>query len=209
LLACWLWFTLAVQGAKKHRRLTAFVLSAALFLCMVCQLRLLWLDGLLNTQTALPLHLCSFSAIISILLCLRFQADLYHFLLLLGLPGALLALLFPAVTPCSHPLLMRNAFFHLHVLIIAVTLYLKAQEKPLPTNPKRVFLLGNGFLLLAACVNRITGSNYMFLHAAPARTPLALLIVHGYDVYITALELLCMLLLQQLCHLYLRNQESI
>ncbi len=206
---CWLWCTLAFYGAQRHKTYTALVLSAGLVLSMAGQLWLLWLDGLLTVQTGLPLHLCGFSAVLCVLLCLHFHMRLYHFLLLLGLPGALLALLFPAVTPCSHPLLMKIAFIRLHAMIISVAVFFLAQQKPLPTDARGTFLLGNGLALLAACTNMVTGSNYLFLRAAPTGTPLALLIVHGYGTYIAGLELLCMLLLKRLSSLYLRNQESI
>lgn len=206
---CVLWGALAHYGAGRRRRLTACLLAAGLVLSMAAQLWLLHLDGLLSVQTGLPLHLCGFSALACVLLCFRFSKRLYHFLLLLGVPGAALALVFPAVTTCSRPFLMRVAFLRLHALIIAVAVFFAAQKKPLPAEPQETFLLGNGLMLFAAVTNRLTGSNYLFLRAAPAGTPLAMMIVHGYPLYIAGLELLCMLLLTQLCSLYLRNQESI
>lgn len=198
----------AVYGAKRQTALTGALLACGLVCSMACQLWLLHLDGLLTLRTALPLHLCSFSAIACVFLCLRFQKGLYHFLLLLGVPGALMALVFPSVLPCSHPLLMRCAFTQLHALIPATALFLHTQQKPLPGDPRNAFLLGNGLVLLAACINQLTGSNYLFLHAAPGGTPLALLIRQGYAVYIAGLEILCMLLMQWLCFLYLRKVET-
>lgn len=209
LLETVLWCTLASCGARHHRRATAGVLCLGLLLAMGCQLWLLWLDGALSLQTALPLHLCGFSALVCIMLCLRYSRRLFHFLVLLGMPGAGLALVFPAVVECSHPLLMRIAFIRLHALIVAVGVFLIGQKRPLPSDPRETFLLGNGLVLLAACVNSLTGSNYLFLRAAPAGTPLAWLIRHGYGVYTTGLELLCMLLLMSACaeakKLYLRK----
>lgn len=175
---------------------------------MGSQLWLLYLDGQLSLQTGLPLHLCSFSAALCLLLYLRFHTRLYHFVLLLGVPGALMALLFPSVTASSHPWLMKTAFVRLHALIPASALYWLAQKKPLPEDPRGAFLLGNGLVLLAACTNRLTGSNYLFLQAAPQGTPLALLIRQGYPVYIAGLEILCMLVMRLLCPLYLRKVES-
>lgn len=204
-----LWTLAAVYGARRHRQLTAVLLTAGLLCSMGSQLWLLHLDGKLSLQTGLPLHLCSFSAIACVLLCMRFQKQLYHFVLLLGAPGALLALLFPSVIPSSYPLLMKVAFMRLHMLIPATVFYFHAQQKPLPKDPRYAFLLGNGLVLLAACANRLTGSNYLFLNAAPRGTPLALLIRQGYAVYIAGLEILCMLLLQLLCSLYFRKVESI
>lgn len=209
LLEAVLWAAAATYGARRCRRLTAVLLAAGLVCSMGSQLWLLHLDGRLSLQTGLPLHLCSFSAIICVLLCIRFQRQLYHFVLLLGVPGALMALLFPAILPCSHPLLMKAAFMRLHMLIPATAFFFHAQQKPLPEDPRHAFLLGNGLVLLAACANRLYGSNYLFLNAAPRGTPLALLIREGYAVYITGLEILCMLLMRLLCSLYFRKVESI
>lgn len=209
LLATVLWATAANYGARRHRGLTAGLLATGLACSMGSQLWLLHLDGQLSLQTGLPLHLCSFSAIACVLLCLRFHCGLYHFVLLLGVPGAILALIFPTVVPSSHPALMKLAFLSLHALIPATAAFFFAQQKPLPSDPRNAFLLGNGLVLLAACANGLTGSNYLFLHAAPQGTPLAWLIRHGYAVYIAGLEILCMLMMKLLCALYLRKVESI
>lgn len=209
-LGLWLWCTLARYGAAPgQRRITAAILTAGLVVSMGSQLWLLWLDGQLSLHTGLPLHLCGMMAVLCIPLCwVSFLAG-YHLLLLLGVPGALLALCFPAVTETTHPLLMRMAFLRLHVLILAVAFFLWAQKKPLPQDARRAFLLGNGFLLLVACINSLLGSNYLFLRAAPSGTPLAFLIRPGYAVYIASLEMLCMLLMRLLCdgyrRLYLRK----
>lgn len=207
-----LWCTLGCYGARYWRRQTALVLALGLTSAMASQLWLLRLDGLLTLQNALPLHLCGFSALVAIGLCFTYSSTGFHFLVLLGMPGALLALVFPAVTECSRPVLMRMAFVRLHALIPAVGVFLLAQKRPLPSDPRRSLLLGNGLMLAAACVNSLTGSNYLFLRAAPSGTPLAWLIRHGYGVYVAGLELLCMLLLSTLCagfrRFYLRNQDS-
>lgn len=201
-LQLFLWCSLARYGATRRKDITAVLLASGLAVSMGCQLYLLWLDDLLSLQTALPLHLCSMMAVLCIPLCFDgFQAG-YSLLLLLGMPGALLALCFPAVVDSSHPLLMRMAFLRLHVLIVAVAVFLWSQKKPLPEDPRRAFLLGNGFLLLVACINNLIGSNYLFLKAAPTGTPLAYLIRPGYGVYVASLELLCMLLMRFLWGFY-------
>ena len=197
-----IWCSLARYGAIRDRGITAALLASGLAMSMGCQLYLLWLDDLLSLQTGLPLHLCSMMAVLCILLCFGWFQGGYSLLLLLGVPGALLALCFPAVVDSSHPLLMHLAFLRLHVLIIAVAVFLWEQKKPLPEAPRRAFLLGNGFLLLVACINDLIGSNYLFLRAAPTGTPLAFLIRPGYGVYVASLELLCMLLMRFLWGFY-------
>lgn len=206
-----IWCTLARHGAltAQRRLVTAATLTAGLLISMGSQLYLLWLDDLLSLQTGLPLHLCGMMAVLCIPLCWFHLASGYHLLLLLGVPGAALALCFPAVTVCSHPLLMQMAFLRLHALIIAVAVFLWTQKKPLPQDARRAFLLGNGFLLLVACMNDLLGSNYLFLRAAPSGTPLAFLIRPGYGVYVASLEILCMLLMRFLLsgyrHAYFRK----
>ena len=191
-----LWCTLARYGAvPERRRATAATLSAGLTVSMGSQLWLLWLDGQLNLHTGLPLHLCGMMAVLCIPLCWFHWRAGYHLLLLLGLPGALLALCFPAMKDSSHPLLMQLAFTRLHALIVATAVFQWTQQKPPPFDARRAYLLGNGFLLMVACINNLLGSNYLFLRAAPSGTPLAFLIRPGYDVYVASLELLCMLLM--------------
>lgn len=199
------WCALAYYGASAPRRtITAVMLAAGLILSMGSQLWLLYLDGQLTLAAGLPLHLCSFSAVVSILLCCHYHATGYHFLLMLGAPGALLALSFPAMVASRYPLAMAIAFYRLHAVIVATAVFFWRQQKPLPTNPRRVFLAGNGLLLFAALANQLTGANYLFLRAAPSGTPLAWLIRPGYAVYAASLEMLCMLLLSWLMPLYRR-----
>ncbi len=199
------WCALAFYGATPARRATvAAILAAGLAVSMGCQLWLMQLEGQLNLTTGLPLHLCGFSALLCVWLCFCWTPTGYYFLLLLSLPGALLALCFPAVAACSHPLAMRIAFLRLHAIIVAVGVFFWKQGKPLPADPRRVFLAGNGLMLFAALVNHLTGANYLFLRAAPSGTPLAWFIRPGYAAYAASLELLCMLLLSWLMPLYRR-----
>ncbi len=199
------WGLLAHRGAATgRRRLTGAVLGCGQAITMGCELYLLHLDDQLSLQTALPLHLCSMSAVLCMLLCILYQQTAFDFVLLLGGPGALLALCFPAPLASSRPWLMNLAFMQLHVLIVSTAVFFLAQQKPLPEDPRRAFLLGNGLMLTAALCNQLTGSNYLFLRAAPAGTPLAFLIRPGYGVYLASLEILCMVMMQQLSGLYRR-----
>jgi len=209
-----LWGMLAHYGATPARRhITATLLTGGLIVSMGSQLWLLWLDDQLNLHTGLPLHLCGMIAVLCIPLCWFFWTTGYHLLLLLGVPGAFLALCFPAVVQSTRPTLMLIAFLRLHILIVAVAYFCWVQKKPPPADARRAFLLGNGFLLFTACINSVLGSNYLFLRAAPAGTPLAFLIRPGYGAYIASLELLSMLLMRFLCDgyrwLYLRKYVSI
>jgi len=198
------WAALVRYGVKRPQRrmLTAAALTAGLLISMASQLWLLALDGQLNLSTGLPLHLCGMMAVLCLPLCWFSLVNGYMLLLLLGVPGAVLALCFPAVIDCSHPLLMRLAFCRVHVLILATAMFRWHHKKPPPMDARSSFLLGNGFLLITACVNQTLDTNYLFLRAAPVGTPLALLIVRGYGFYVASLEMLCMLMMRLLCDGY-------
>lgn len=200
LLAVWsaLILCLAHRNARWLRPMLAMGLTGA----MGTQLMLLMLDGLFTWQAALPLHLCSLFGVLCIPMLWRAPALLVEAVCFLGAPGALLTLFFPAVLRCSHPLMMQWAFYQLHVLVALMPLYFVQTGKPLPTDPRRTLVLGNGYLVLISLINRIFDANYLFLRAAPAGTPLEWLFRHGMPTYLCALEMLCMLVFSWLRPLY-------
>lgn len=194
LLAAWTGVIWAgTRGRGESRRLMGCV-AFMLALSMGTQLWLLKLDGLLTLETALPLHLCGLFGVLSIpMLLWGAPAPLYEAGVFLAAPAAFCTLFFPAVIACSHPVLMRLAFTRLHVLLALMPLLFWRTGKPLPTDPRRTFLLGNGYLLAVGAFNRVFHTNYLFLRAAPAGTPLSALFSRGAPFYIGALEMLCML----------------
>lgn len=186
----------------ERARLLRPIAAAALGLSMGSQLFLLHLDGMLTLETALPLHLCGLFGMLSIPMLWRAPAVLYEAAGFLGAPAALCALFFPAVIACSHPFWMRLAFTRLHVLIALTPLLYARTGKPLPSDPRRTFLLGNGYLMCVGIFNRLFQTNYLFLRAAPAGTPLSVFFVRGTPFYVCALEMLCMLVFLWLKPLY-------
>lgn len=206
LLSAWIVVILVWRGRAMLRPL----LACAIALSMGLQLWLLHLDGLLGLETALPLHLCGLSGMLSIPALWHMPAFLWEAFAFLSAPAAFLTLLFPAVMPCSHPRLMAFAFSQLHVLIALMPLYHLQTGKPLPDDPRRTLILGNGYLLLVGAFNRVLQTNYLFLRAAPVGTPLALLFSRGLPFYICSLEMLCMLTFLWLKRLFVtvRNNSS-
>lgn len=194
LLGVWMGVIWAgTRGPGEGRWLKGCV-AFMLALSMGTQLWLLKLDGLLTLETALPLHLCGLFGVLSIpMLLWGAPAPLYEASVFLAAPAAFCTLFFPAVIACSHPFWMRLAFTRLHVLLALMPLLFWRTGKPLPTDPRRTFLLGNGYLLAIGAFNRAFHTNYLFLRAAPAGTPLSALFSRGAPFYIGALEMLCML----------------
>lgn len=197
-----LW-SFAVLGLTPRWKNTARILIAAGLAAAMCtQLLLLQLDGMLTPESALPLHLCSLFGVLSILMLWKTPDILHEALCFLGAPAAFLTLFFPAVVRCSHPQLMQAAFYQLHALIALTPLYFHRTGKPLPADPRRTLVIGSGYLVLVCLINRLFGTNYLFLRAAPVGTPLEWLFRHGPAVYLCSLEMLCMLVFSVLKPVY-------
>lgn len=198
-LAAWAVLMVLGSGRRWLRPLLACGLAAA----MGTQLLLLALDEQLTLETALPLHLCSLFGILSISMLWHAPKPLYEAQVFLAAPAALLTLFFPAVVQCSHPWLMRASFYRLHVLLALMPLFHLGTGKPLPADPRGTLLAGSGYVLAVSAFNRAFHTNYLFLRAAPAGTPLTLFFQRGPGFYVCALAMLAMLIMSLLRPLYL------
>ena len=209
------WFLLALWGGAlglwpaTRLKTLRWLWAAGLVFAMGVQEALLILEGLWSLSTGLPLHLCGFAGVLSLPLLFWPKNGLYGFIAYLAAPAAFVTLFFPAVMACAHPVLMALAFNQLHVLLSLTPLLLWHMEKPLPQNPRKAFLFGNGYLLLVSAFNQAFQTNYLFLRAAPAGTPLAWLMQNGRAVFIAALEISCMALFPWLKALYERVNRAI
>ena len=206
-----LWGGVVWWGAGRTGRegVVRGVMAVGLAASMAVQLALLRLDWLLTLQTGLPLHLCGLFGVLSIpMLLWRAPQPLYELSAFLAGPAAAVTLLFPAVIASSRPVLMRLAFLQLHVLVALTPVMLWRAGKPLPTDPRRALVLASGYLLAVAAFNRALNTNYLFLSAAPAGTPLKWLYVRGGGYYVCALAMLCMVVLRLLAHVYRRAAIS-
>ncbi len=206
------WILVAVWGGSmllcvQKGFLNPFRIAMALGLAasMGLQLVLLWQDGLLSIQTALPLHLCGLFGVLSIPMLWRAPAPLWELSAFLAGPAAFITLFFPAVMACSHPQWMAFAFDQLHVLVALTPVFLAITGKPLPRDPRRALLLGSGYLCFIGAFNRAFHTNYLFLRQAPSGTPLALFLSRGTAFYVCSLLMLCMAVFTQLKWLYCRK----
>ncbi len=207
LLLLWgVWLLRATGDARRARRFAA-TLGAVIWLSMGVQLLLLGRAGQLTPGTALPLHLCGAMGVLSAPMLWTRNRTLYALSLLLGAPCALCALLFPAIIHNPFPRLMRLAFFQLHVGIVLAPLFLWRTGMPPPADPRAALLWLDAFLVLVSAVNRVAGTNYLFLRAPPPTTPLYWLAGRGYAAYLLSLQLLVMLLMTALAALYRRASE--
>lgn len=193
-LACWGWLGgAALWAARKGRvpRRAARLLTLSLLAaCMATTITLTILDGKDLLRTLLPLHLCSLSAFMTLYLLATGSTACFHFCWYLGMPGAALALIFPAVEPSSWPNLMGTAFMLTHALVAFAPLLLRAQGRvPEPGSAGRVLLAGNAFFALVFLADKLLNANYMFLLHPPAGTPLVWMASLGRLGYFACLEL--------------------
>lgn len=111
------------------------------------------------------------------------------FLWYLGMPGALLALLFPAPASSRYQALLDASYYATHALILILPLLTMAGGRcPRTGRAADMMLLLQAIALLAWGINRRLGTNFLFLSAPPAQTPLETAYAWGYPAYIACLE---------------------
>lgn len=163
---------------------------------MLLQEGVLLLSGMLTWATGLPLHLCSLMGVLTLPMLLTRQRTLCSAALFLGVPGAALALLFPAVLSTPWPLLTAAAFHTLHAgLVCAPLLPIAVGWRPVPADTLRAGSVLAAAGLLALLVNPLCGGNYLFLASPVAGTPLSWLGQWGLLPYRLLLSTLCVVVL--------------
>lgn len=185
-----------LQSIRRTRslrlyRLTAIGLGGGIWIAMAAQEVILARAGLLTWATALPLHLCSLMGLMALLAMLTRREPLLHTMLYAGAPGAMLALLFPAIAETPWPGWTAFFFHMMHAGLVCVPLLpMMLGWRPRPEGALQawLFLLAAGGVAMAA--NALTGGNYLFLAGPVAGTPLMLLSRWGGTVYRLLLALL-------------------
>ena len=180
-----------IRTAERVYRRAAWGIGALIYGAMAVQEAVLLASGLLSWQTGLPLHLCSMMGLLTLPALLTRRAMLLNTAFFAGMPGAALALLFPAVLNTPWPRLTALAFHALHAGLLCTPLLPLARGwRPRSQGAAQAWLA----LLLAAgaamLVNALTGGNYLFLAAPVPGTPLAWLAQWGILRYRLLLALL-------------------
>ena len=157
-----------VKAARRAYLLGAWLLGGGALLAMAVQEGVLLCSGQLHWRNALPLHLCSAMGLLALPMLLTRSPRLWSLSLYLGMPGAALALLFPAVLQTPWPRLTELAFHALHCcVLLSPLLPLSLGLRP---SPRGVWW-ALGFLALLALTalgaNVLTGGNYLFLEQSP------------------------------------------
>ncbi|MGN0778698.1 MAG: TIGR02206 family membrane protein [Aristaeellaceae bacterium] len=174
--------------ARRLYRRAAWTAGGIIYAAMLTQEGLLMAAGLLELRTGLPLHLCSLMGLLILPALLSEKPLLWQMTLYLGMPGALLALLFPAVVETPWPELTTLAFHIMHVMVfLAPLLPLGLDWRPDVGGAFRAWLALMTLGLIVLAVNAWLGSNYLFLGWPVEGTPLAALASRGITGYRLAL----------------------
>ena len=148
-----------------------------------------WREGNLTANYALPMHLCDWALIATVLtLTLRRQLcfELAYFW---GLAGTAQALITPALD--SPDFWRIFAFFTVHSGIPASVLWLIFDFKMRPQRGamRRVVLCSQVYLVVALAVNAVTGGNYGFLSGRPSVHSMLDLFSDTHWLYVLQIDL--------------------
>ena len=170
---------------QKGKKL-AGALGALLCVSLGATLALLLLEG--RWREAIPLHLCSLSALSAIWLAFFPRQALLDFLWYLGMPGAALALLFPAPAVSRLQALLDASYVVTHALILVIPAVRMACGMR-PQRGRSLAMMGTLLVIaaVAGAVNRMLGTDFLFLAAPPAGTPLEAVFDAGYAIYLAFL----------------------
>lgn len=144
-----------------------------------------------SLQTMLPFHLCSALVWLCAYTLITKNKTIYEFAYLLGIAGALQAILTPDLGQYAFPHFRYFQVFLSHGLIIISALYLTLLEGFRPTwqSVKRVAIYGNVYFLFVFMLNFLIGSNYLFIAHKPETASL-LDVLPPWPYYLLIIELL-------------------
>jgi hypothetical integral membrane protein (TIGR02206 family) len=165
--------TLIFKNQNRQARTTFVMVVAFLlpFFNLVNELWLIWVRHF-GVMTELPLQLCGTMYIIIPLMVLSRSRLLMEFVYACGMPGAFFAMFTPDTQGyyfISWGFLM---FFVIHSLIVYVPLFMliTGEFRPQLHNLYRVAGLFFSLVTLDFIVDRLLGSNYLYLRKAPEGT---------------------------------------
>ncbi|UQZ86060.1 Integral membrane protein (intg_mem_TP0381) [Paenibacillus konkukensis] len=161
-------------------------------------------EGLWNVKSTLPLELCSITLVLSVFMLWTRSRRLYSILFFAGICGALQAIATPSLGyPFPHFRFFH--FFIAHGAIIMASLYMTWIEncKPSWKSVGAAMLFLNLLMLGVGGVNRMLGSNYMFLMHKPD-TPSMLDMLGPHPYYLIAEEAIALTMFVLLYLLFFR-----
>ena len=162
-------FWMRTKPNTKAQKITRYTMAVILILNELAWHLWNLVNGTWNVQTMLPLHLCSVFVFLSAIMLITKSYAIFEFAFFLGIGGAMQAFLTPDLGIYSFPHFRYFQVFISHGLIIASALYMLIVERVRPTWKSfgKVFLYGNLYFVAIFFINRLLGSNYMFISHKP------------------------------------------
>jgi hypothetical integral membrane protein (TIGR02206 family) len=155
--------------------------------------------GRWTIQEMLPLHLCSILVWLGALMLVTRNYRIYEFMYLMGIGGAVQALMTPDLGIFGFPHFRFFQTFISHGLIVTSAIYMTAVEGFRPTwgSVWRVALWMNLYMIPVFFLNQAIGSNYLMINHKPPTASLLDLLPDWpvYILYMEALGLVTVLLL--------------
>jgi hypothetical integral membrane protein (TIGR02206 family) len=125
--------------------------------------------GQWTIQKMLPLHLCSVLVWLSQVMLVTKNVTIYELVYLLGIAGALQALLTPDAGQYGFPHFRFFQTMISHGSIVTAGVWMTAVEglRPYPQSIKRIVGIGLAYMAAIGLVNALIGSNYLFIARKP------------------------------------------
>ena len=137
----------------------------------------------------LPLHLCSTLVWLGAIMLIMKNYQVYEFMYLMGIGGAIQALATPDLGIYGFPHFRFFQTFISHGLIVTSAIYMTIVEEFRPTwkSLLRVAIWMNIYAVIIFFINNAIGSNYLMVNGKPD-TPSLLDLLPPWPVYILYME---------------------
>lgn len=124
----------------------------------------------------LPFHLCGISVVLITFSIFKRNKTVENFLYYIGIPGALLALLFPnwTVLPCMNFFHIHSFTIHMLLVLYPFLLVVGGEVKPTLKDMPKCILLLVGMAIPIYFINLAFDTNFMFLMEPETGNPLGL-----------------------------------
>ena len=149
--------------------------------------------GRWTIQEMLPFHLCSVLVWANAFMLIKKHQGIYEFAYLIGIAGALQALLTPDLGLYDFPHFRYFQTFISHGLLVTCAIYMTVVEglRPNPRSLRNIFIWGNAYMVGVTLINFLIGSNYLFTAHKPATASL-LDVLPPWPWYLGIIELLAL-----------------
>ena len=176
------------KQAPEFQEKAGKTIGLALIAIILFQHVYLMRSSLWHFSTALPLHLCSLSVLISGIIYFKPNQLLFELLVFWGIPGAFHSLMTPEMTHGYTPFLFFE-YYVAHAGIMATAVFMSSIHgfKIRKNSWLKIWLYTQPLLIFVGLMNYITGGNYMYLSEKPiVENPF---VIGDWPWYIIGLEL--------------------